>query len=127
MKGHLSITRFSSTSDMEISFRDELSGTLFLKAEISANDLMLALTGLGDVDIEFELYPQYVGKTLETKTEIVPLGWEYFDEKRAAVARFEVDGWKGEDRDIGNHHNRVEGGWRVRFHRYVDVKEGGER
>jgi len=54
-----------------------------------------------------------IGLHRQNKTETVTVVAERFpatpDEIRRAVAEFEVDGWKGNDKDCLNHHRGVRG------------------
>ncbi len=125
MKGHLSISRTSSSRGPDtIRFRmeDDSSGVTFIEAELSLEDFAKVLTGLGHVSCNFELHAQNVGKTREVKSEIVPLEDKYraTDEQRQeALKPFEVDGWKARERDISNHHNYSDKGVKVVFTRFV--------
>lgn len=133
-KGEISILRVSGSDQMRIELQDELSRVRFLVVSIDAQSLMMALTGLGGIDCEFELmYTDTVGKRLETKEEIVTLSKSSYSlrtvQKLAALSNFEVDGWKARASDLDNHHHFVkqaEDGsyqYRVHFSRFVEVSE----
>jgi hypothetical protein len=106
MEGNITIVRYSSTDRMEIAIEDKLSGTQFLRAELSAHDLMLALTGQGNIPIVFELRAHNVGKKAEHKTEWVPVPQFHPTDQEidAALNPFEQDGWVARRSDLGNHH-----------------------
>lgn len=130
MKGTISVLRYSSTSTMKIELRDESSGVLFLEVELTAEDLMLAVSGRSEMDCQFELrYLETVGKLREHKEEVVPIptmGVPVTDKSIArALETFEVDGWKARREDAKNHHRLVEykakySLYRVSFTRFVD-------
>lgn len=143
MKGNISVLRYSSTSTMKIELRDESSGVRFLEVELTAEDLMLALSGRSEMDCKFELkYVESIGKLREYKEEIVPIptmGVRVSDEAIIrALEPFEVDGWSARREDAKNHHRFVEYSaeyslYRVSFTRFVDqpapempTTEGGE-
>ncbi len=123
MKGQMSINRVSSNpSFIRLEIEDDVSGTRFLQVGISLENFARMLTGSNYLDCDFELHTQNVGRTRESKTEIVPLEDKYFatDEQRhKALAPFEVDGWKARSDDISNHHNYTDKGIRVVFTRFV--------
>lgn len=128
MKGNITIGRYSSGNIMFIELRDEASSTLFCKVKTTTNDLMLALTGLGFVDVEFELTAANVGKRHQHKTEEVFVPESAFSKREkvaaAAVRALENDGWVGRVEDALNHHCYIrgaEGGgiYRVVYYRWV--------
>lgn len=126
LKGHITISRPRGLDSEHISIQmqDALSGTTFCQVRMSLAEFAQCLTGLGYSDCEFDFYPGNVGKKLESKTELVELGTSYtVDEKEAAIAKFEVDGWIGYQKDVGNYHKRSKNGdfWRVNYHRYVEA------
>ena len=112
MKGNITfdgIPRTGTDRSLYILLEDELSHTTFLEVTMSLEDFALATIGnLGNVECEFELDAQNVGKRLETKTEQVFLTDAYFatkEERAEALRPFEVDGWKARSgTDISNHH-----------------------
>lgn len=128
LKGELSIGRYSSTDTMHIELIDESSSITFLSVEIDCKDLMLALTGLGNVDCSFELRnTKLIGKKLETKTEEIFCAYPADEEDiYKALKPLLKDGWMARREDFSNHHNIVRGSvkddkatYRVSFHRYV--------
>jgi len=125
MNGNLTISRTTSNTGHTIRIRieDDSSGIVFLETEVSLENFALALTSLGYVDCEYELYGlDNIGKKLETKTEIVPLDNPYraTDEARElALKPFEIDGWKARQSDIKNHHRYNEDTVSVTFSRFV--------
>lgn len=128
LKGHITISRPRGLDGDHISIQlqDSLSGITFCQARLSLAEFAQCLTGLGYTDCEFDFYPSNVGKVLENKTELVALGTKYtVDEKVAAIAKFEVDGWVGRQEDVGNWHKRSkkDDGWHVGFRRFVEVVE----
>ena len=101
----------------EISFTKEQLATALLVQSFEADVVIVSP----------EHYPN-IGRTSEHKTEIVECAWDSsIAEKRKALEPFEVDGWKGSTKNIGNHHHaagQTSQGvalWRVRFGRYVDA------
>jgi len=134
MKGQITISRVHSHQEQDyvsIRFNDETNGAEFLDAKMSLGSFADALLGLARVYCEFELRPQHVGKRREIKTEIVTVS-SYSptpEQKAAALAPFEVDGWVGRQSDLGNHHcaagvsTRIgEYAYRVSFVRFVEDK-----
>lgn len=126
MNGHSSISRTTKSQGSDsIRFRmeDDTSGVTFLEVEMSLEDFARILTGQGHIPCTFELYAQNVGKTRETKTEIVPLENRYFatdKERQEALKPFEVDGWEARQGDISNHHNYTNSdGVKVVFMRFI--------
>jgi hypothetical protein len=132
LKGHLQISHYFGTDIFRIEVEDDSSGIKFLEVELDAKTLMLALTAQYS-ECEFELRGvEHVGKTRETKKVVVALEQDVRydttdEEKRALLAPYEVDGWIGHARDLGNHHNlcRVNNdkgtvAYEVGFHRFVD-------
>jgi hypothetical protein len=112
---------------MEIVIEDKLSGTQFLRVELSAHDLMLALTGQGCIPIVFELGADHVGMRAEYKTEWVPVPqYQPTDQETDMVlGPFEQNGWVARREDLKNHH-RYEGNdkeghkYQVAFTRFVE-------
>lgn len=126
LEGKLSISRTRSNRDDEscisITVTDELSRTRFLKIEISPEEFANAITNLGERPCMFELSAGLVGKRREHKTVVVPLKDPFkatADERLAAIAEYEVDGWIGYKPDANNHHNYSDKGVRVGFVRYI--------
>lgn len=136
MKGRININRMSgggTPDEMRIEVIDASSRIHFLVAKCTPEAMMLALTGRGDVEIEFELVgAELIGSEQENKTEEVPFdcykGRNDSARKRAALKPFEVDGWKARVEDLDNGHCRVDKSnpprQKVVFHRWVNAKTG---
>jgi len=132
LKGGLTISRPSGNLDfayIEIRVNDELSGSQFVSVRVPLAEFAEALTGLAHVDCEFDLRPDLVGMRRENKEEFVPGGIPYTareaQQKIIAaelLAPFEIDGWKGREADLFNHHRRNSCGARVTFVRYVPIE-----
>lgn len=128
MDGKITICR-DNHDTIRLCLTDSISCTEFLRLTMTAETLGLAITGLAWQPCTFELRPGHVGKMRETKTECVPFPLQYgkYDDneaKHAALAPFEVDGWKGYPGDLGNHHRGdSKHGYNVTFTRFVDKKE----
>lgn len=128
LKGAVTITRRHGKTDvMAIAIRDDMSFCQFVELEMSLEDFMKALTGLGDQPCKFEFRPDKVGLKLEHKTEIVQFECKVWAnrelEAKLAVAPFNKDGWEGRWDDLLNHHNRGGGEkptYRVNFLRWVE-------
>lgn len=126
-KGKITISRFSGTNTIQVQIEDRSSGVEFLRVELDAESLGLALTGLGNQECYFRTNGlDKIGKQRETKTEIVfvPTPKSYQEEDRRATAKeaiamHEVDGWIGYVPDAMNHH---------KSNRYKDgvAAEGGQ-
>lgn len=136
MKGKLTITRISSNQAddgdrIRIRVEDETSGIEFIEVRLTPEALGLALTGLAYQECSYEFFGlENVGKRREVKTEIVTVsgnGWQLTDEeKRQALAPFEVDGWTGNERDLSNHHKMAKGDSKrfyVTFSRFVEASD----
>lgn len=111
-----------------ISIEDALSGTCFCEVELTPEEFGNAVTGSSSRPGSFILHAGSVGKVHEHKSEVIPFsacvqeaGWDREQRKQAAVAPFEVDGWKADLGDLGNGHKSAgRDAYRVTFHRYVD-------
>jgi hypothetical protein len=137
LAGAITISRPSGgeTRYIRIALEDRLSSIEFLEIEIPLEAFAEAVTGLAYTDCVFELRGlDKVGKRREHKHEMVPLPKSYGltdEEIDAALAPFEVDGWKGSHYDAKNSRNYVHGSGksRIGFVRYVDQtnqeSEGG--
>lgn len=110
---------------------DSVSGTTIADVDFSFEEFAKALmssTGQGIASWN----TQNLGKKRQVKTEsvFVPKG-EYKsrnERAKAAIAPFEVNGWRGYVNDATNHHRREsstsEGDWQtVSFTRFVDVEQ----
>jgi len=135
--GKITISRFSSTNTIQIQITDSTSGIEFLRVELDAESLGLALTGLGYQTCHFHTNGlDKIGKHRETKTEVVfvptPKSYQADDRAtaaKAAIAPYEVDGWIGYVADAMNPHKSsrykdgvaAEGGqwYTVSFARFV--------
>lgn len=120
----ISISRRTSNAEPEqfvIEIEDVASGVEAVRARISPADLALAISGRAHVPGEAEWCVENVGKRAETKTEIVRCKLNATGRtKRIAVAPFEVDGWRADLADLGNHHRAAgDGCYRVTFRRWV--------
>jgi hypothetical protein len=121
----LSVSRFqSNTRDNGVHIRviDAKSHTCVLELEISVEEFGHAVLGLSERECEATWKIENLGLVYEHKTEFVPIKKNVSKEK--ALAKFEVDGWKGRIDDYGNYHkhakrNGVEG-FDVVFTRYVE-------
>ena len=132
MKGYLKINRIGvNPVNFEINIEDQSSGKTVMRATLSPADLMLALSGKGDVDCEFTMQNvALAGTKREGKAEDICLGNRLGhlseDEMTALLKPYEIYGWKGERSDINNSHNRFsrkdQRFVRVNFHRFVDEK-----
>jgi hypothetical protein len=128
LPGKLTITHPTggNTDYMCIQVEDDVSGITFLELRISPEALMHALTARAFQDCTLELRGLHnLGKKRELKYECIPYAPVYGkgerDAKQRALAPFEVDGWQGSARDLGNFHkgNQIDG-YRVSFTRFVD-------
>jgi hypothetical protein len=125
----LSISRISGPDGQYVLLQisDIGSCCTILEAEFGLEEFAKIITGMG-------MHVNYgvrnlgkIGKKLESKHEIVNIGWSATNnEIREAVSKFEIDGWVGEDECCRNHHNAVNGGFRVTYVRWVDPEEGGK-
>ena len=125
LAGKLSIARRTSNMEPEyfvIEVEDVASGIEAVTIRVSPADLALALSGRSNVPVEIEWHTENVGMRAETKTEVVSCrGYDLTKaQKRAAVAPFEVDGWRADVEDVGNRHRSTgDSGYRVTFRRWV--------
>ena len=119
----------SGADYITIQLEDRLSGCRMTEIRIKYADFAKALTGLGNVACEFDLYTANIGKRREVKEERVCVPRVGFEQREAhaaeAVAVYNVDGWTGRVRDALNQHRRVQstdkGTWyRVSYVRFVD-------
>lgn len=128
-KGNLSISRVEDGSKRWISLtvEDEISGIVFLKVEISLENMMMALTNVGDCDCKFELRGLVnVGKRYEHKTEMIKISNPFYlseEEIDKIIQPYEIEGWIARKNDIKNHHNYLSDGTvKVHFGRFVERK-----
>lgn len=127
LPGRITISRFMNTDDMPIQVEviDGKSGCIAFRFRMSFETLARILTGQGEVSGTLEVFDAPIGKRHEAKEELLPCDFPYGKKNLLALAKkamqkFEVDGWRGDESDLENHHNYVPGGIRVRFVRYVD-------
>jgi hypothetical protein len=115
-----------SNEHVRLEFRDKESGTEFLEATFTLEDWARVLFAAGG-DCEFELTAENVGKRHEMKTIKIAFhdylfnGGNREDAAKKALEPYEIDGWKGDWRDLLNHHRRYlnSNSYNVTFHRYV--------
>lgn len=126
LKGKISLSRYTSNvrpDGVTISLIDESSGVQCVEIEISIETLGYIITGLSHQECTFEWRPDFVGMIRENKTEIIPFTATNYktrdQESAAALAPYEVDGWKGSITDMTNGHCRTPSGQRVGFRRFV--------
>ena len=133
MRGEISIGKVTSGGHkwINITVTDDKSGCQFLDLKMSLIAFAEAMTGSSDQDCEFELRTQNVGKRYEHKTMKILFPHGQSDSKdrdnkaKLAVHPYEIDGWMGDWKDLLNHHNWRKGDiYVVRFHRYVEEKDG---
>lgn len=141
LNGLITISRRIGNNETEVRpialvLIDDSSGLCICEILLSLEDFALVLTGQGRVACQVDLNrTDLFGKVLETKQELVLIPDDMLQSSfsssgdrqrlRTVVAEFEVDGWRGRDDDLFNHHN-----WRfgpdnrkaalVWFQRYVD-------
>ena len=133
LAGTIQISRASGgiRDDMpvHITISDESSGCRVLEIYMSLEEYAKAtFSSQGQCVIEH--YPNgcFIGMKSENKTEIVP--FDMFKDGRAegaidaALKPFEIDGWKARRSDMTNGHDRVKGGQKVVFFRYVNPETG---
>lgn len=102
MNGKITISKTSDNrgnKDIRIRIEDDASYINFVEARMSLENFAEALTGLGFVDIEFDVRGlENVGKTRERKTIEINLGKIGYDVDRKSLAmikarELESDGW----------------------------------
>jgi len=130
MKGKITLSRYSSNQEnltpIHIVVEDDQSGSRFLDLSMSLENFAFMLTGLGYIDCDFELNGKYVGKIKEHKTEEITVSfkWDITEEDKTEYLKpYEIDGWMGYSKDIGNSHKLVKGKkdtYTVGFTRYID-------
>jgi hypothetical protein len=131
LPGKFTISRVQSNVGddyIQIQFVEVNSGARFVAARIDLESFALAITGQASLPCDLDIRGlDRLGKKHEVKTEIVSYeGARFTDDLRvdpaaiAALAPYEVDGWKGRVEDLFNHHNRSGPLCRVTFDRWVD-------
>jgi hypothetical protein len=113
------------TTPIHIEINDAASGCRVLDVYLAYDEFSKALTSSqGEATIEIRNLTN-IGKKLESHECLVPFQFSNDSEKDidAALKPFEVDGWKAWRSDMTNHHNGGNGMQRVRFFRYVEIKE----
>jgi hypothetical protein len=143
IKAKLGLSRAGMGSDsrMLMQIEDDTSGVLFAELEIPMEAFAFLVTGMYGIKADCELRGlENVGRIRESKAELVPVtsALEQWDARKdadliaAALAPFEVNGWKGNESDLFNQNKRVhkdDGTLRrpfqsVHFHRFIDAPEG---
>jgi hypothetical protein len=136
LPGKITISRFSGSHEgVMIELRDETSGTVALRAEMTIEEFGYAITACAARPCTVEWFDAPIGKRCEQKSEALPRpDWSMTKPESAAqaealLAPYEVDGWKGRTSDLFNHHNWTKDNRvRVSFFRYVDAAgTGGEK
>jgi len=102
MKGKITISKSQDNhghKDIRISITDDSSNITFFDGRMSLTNFSEALTGLGYVDIDFDVRGlESVGKTVERNTIEIFLGKVPYSEDRKKLAllessKLESDGW----------------------------------
>lgn len=137
-KAELSINHVKTQCDgdyISIHIVDETSLAAYVNVQVPLEVFAKALVGLAGQRVScMWKNMDLLGMKREWKEEviIVPLSYEdrTDDECRELLKPYEIDGWKGKTRDLGNHHNWIgetfeENGVRmarvkVNFTRYVE-------
>jgi hypothetical protein len=97
--GHVTISRVCSSKDedvIRISFRDEISRTVFAEATLSPGDFAKAITGLSEVDADISVYRlETIGKkkVVEQREVVCPFYTKNDDEyKEWLIANAQEEG-----------------------------------
>lgn len=109
-------------SPITISVDDPVSGIRHVDIEMAPAEFAKAVIGLGGCPGTYILRGLALyGATREYKNERVAVRWTASEEeRRAALARHEVDGWRGRLEDTTNHHMTVADGLQeVGFERWM--------
>jgi hypothetical protein len=98
--GHVTISRVGSSKDedvIRISFRDEISRTVFAEAILSPGDFAKAITGLSEVDADISVYRlETVGKkkVVEQREIVCPFYYKNDNEyKEWLIANAQEEGY----------------------------------
>jgi len=126
VKGHISISRRTGggvPESVHIEIEEDNSGIRFVDIELTLEGFARAITGHGNVPGKLTVRGlDRVGWNAENKTEEVPYDL-YSDERnpKAALAPYEVNGWRARSGDLENGHCQVPGkkAQRVVFFRHV--------
>jgi len=125
-KANISISRATSNCGpdfIHICITDEASHTRIVEMEMPLKQFAQCITGLSIVGVPIE-YPECehlvrIGKSMEVKTEFLPLNYDNFDKFEEIVKPREVDGWVADrEREI-NHHCVSKKGYSITFRRWV--------
>lgn len=128
VKGTITISRVQSSHEddyIEVRLIDEDAAIAFAETKIGMKEWGDAVSGRGYVPVEIEIRGlDKIGTHYESKTEIVPYTKLAFSnaEKLAAIRamkKFEVEGWRGDESDLFNHHRLRDQGIAVTFRRNV--------
>lgn len=137
LQGKITICRTTGSGEdaVTIRIRDTDAGIDFAVAELTMTNFGYAVTGRGATPCELEVRGlEKVGMVREHKTESIAfegrvLGRDMATspEAKAALAPFEIDGWKGFPTDLANRNRRSKAGNQlVTFERWVPRPEGSE-
>jgi len=130
IKAEIRLSRVSGGDGDDFPFRlyvkDDDAGVQFFEARLTSEQFADLLSNRGaEVDLELRGL-NLVGTMREYKKELVPMKDRLGitpEQKRAALKKFEVDGWIGDESDLTNHHRWREGNKvEVGFHRHVPKK-----
>ena len=112
---------------VSLELEDTVSGVHFASAEMAMDDFAQAMFGMSrPLDVKLRGI-NLIGATPENKTVFVPDVRATYSRDdaaaKAAIAPFEVDGWRGRLSDFGNHHKSTtvggQKGYMVIFSRFV--------
>lgn len=129
LRGQLHISRTTTSKGEDyitIRMTDRDSCVQFVSASVALADFARAITS-SVVDCWLDVGGLHlVGKRREHKEVVVPIsGYGTTpDQRREALRQFEVEGWKGRESDLDNHHRKVKDGIRVVMERWVEVPDG---
>ncbi len=115
----LSICRFQSglgNDGISLRVTDKASNSTILEIDMSVETFAHAMF-ITEQECEAHWRTKNLGLKHEWKKEVVP--YEHGQDKKKALAPFEIDGWIGTERDLDNGHRSVKGGQEVHFDRWV--------
>jgi len=129
LAGQLQISRPSSSRRedhfISIEITDGESRTRFLELEISAEGLMLALTGLSCIPCLFEVRADRVGYKAEHKIEVLEVPeFGYGQSRDANAAKFLAEHPLSTDDLTNQHRSAGKNRQRVTFRRHVHPETG---